>query len=499
MAPRAIISESASSESGSWPRSTSILRTSGSSIVDGDGNRVILKGVGLGGHLNMENFITGFTGHEHEHREALTAVLGKEKAKFYFDRFLEYFFTEKDAEFLASLGMNSIRIPVNYRHFEDDMNPGVIKQEGFRLVDRVVNACAKHGIYVIIDLHTAPGGQNQDWHSDSGITKALFWKFRHFQDRVVNLWIEIARHYRGNPVIAGYNPLNEPADPEHVNVIAFYNRVEKAIRGVDPDHMLFLDGNTYSMDFTHFPEEPLPNSVYACHDYSFFGFPRGGTYTGSTEQKAKLRSSFERKVKFMRAAQVPIYNGEWGPVYASGEENGMSAQEVNQHRIELVREQLLIYREFDIDVHWSIWTYKDINYQGMVYVKPESAYLQLLQPFIQKKKDLSADFWGSNDDKVKHVYDPFFSAIKEWVPEHLHKKKYPSPLWTIERHFERVIRETLLSEYLGWEMAEYFQGKSEQELDQLAASFKFENCNVRDSLNAVLSEDARVTGKSKGA
>ncbi|ORY13439.1 glycoside hydrolase family 5 protein [Clohesyomyces aquaticus] len=475
MAPGAIIANSTPSESKVWPRSQSILRVSGTTIVEGDGQKIILKGVGLGGHLNMENFITGFTGHEHEHREALASVLGKEKAEFYFDRFLDYFFTEKDAEFLASLGLNSIRVPINYRHFEDDMNPRVIKPEGFRLLDRVV---------------TPAQSQNQDWHSDSGITQALFWKFKDFQDRVVNLWQEIAKYYRGNPVIAGYNMLNEPADPEHINVVAFYSRLEKIIRSVDPDHMLFVDGNTYAMDFTHFPSEPLPNAVYACHDYSSYGFPRGGTYTATAEQNAKLRSSFERKVKFMRAANVPIYNGEFGLVYASSPENGLTASEVNAHRLDLLKEQLSIYRE--TDVHWSIWTYKDINYQGMVYTDPASPYMKLLSPFIQKKRDLSADFWGSNDDKVKHIYESLMTAVKEWVPKHLHNKKYPSPLWTIDRHFERIIREALLSEYLGWECAEYFKELEEKDLEVLAASFKIENCILRDGLNRALSEDAKI-------
>jgi hypothetical protein len=274
-------------------------------------------------------------------------------------------------------------------------------------------------------------------------------------------------------------------------LIAFYTRIEKAIRSVDPNHILFIDGNTYAMDFTRFPAEPLPNSVYACHDYSSFGFPRGGTYTGTPEQKAKLRSSFERKVKYMRAANVPIYNGEFGPVYASADENGMSADQVNASRIALLKDQIAIYAE--TDVHWSIWTYKDINYQGMVYMDTASPYMKLLAPFIQKKKDLSADFWGSNDDKVRHVYEPLMTAVKEWVPKHLHNKKYPSPLWTIDRHFERVIRETLLSEYLGWECAEYFEGKSVEELDELAQSFMFENCKVREDLNEVLSRSAVTT------
>ena len=74
-------------------------------------------------------------------------------------QFLEYFFQDEDAAFFASLGLNCIRIPFNYRHFEDDMNPRVLKQEGFKHLDRVIDVCAKYGIYTIIDCHTAPGGK----------------------------------------------------------------------------------------------------------------------------------------------------------------------------------------------------------------------------------------------------------------------------------------------------------------------------------------------------
>lgn len=72
---------------------------------------------------------------------------------------------------------------INYRHFEDDANPRVIKESGFKHLDRVINICTKHQIYTVIDLHALPGGeqntyvsciqtdhtgQNNDWHSDSG-------------------------------------------------------------------------------------------------------------------------------------------------------------------------------------------------------------------------------------------------------------------------------------------------------------------------------------------
>jgi hypothetical protein len=60
-----------------------------------------------------------------------------------------------------------------------------------------------------------------------------------------------------------------------------------------------------------------------------------------------------------------------------------------------------------------------------------------------------------------------------------------------------VVRETLLSEYLGWEFAELFKGKTEEELEELARSFAFENCIKRDGLNKILQEDGRRSGSAQ--
>jgi hypothetical protein len=105
--------------------------------------------------------------------------------------------------------------------------------------------------------------------------------------------------------VAGYNPINEPADPSHTALQAFYSRVEKAIREVDPHHILFLDGNTYAADFSAF-KDILPNCVYAIHDYASMGFPAGQPYTGTEDQKEALQRSYERKVEFMRRHKVPV-------------------------------------------------------------------------------------------------------------------------------------------------------------------------------------------------
>lgn len=88
---------------------------------------------------SMENFITGYPGQENQHRAAMLEVLGPEKYEYFFDKWLEYFFMEEDAKFFASVGMNCLRIPFNYHHFEDDMNPRVLKKEGFKHLDRVID------------------------------------------------------------------------------------------------------------------------------------------------------------------------------------------------------------------------------------------------------------------------------------------------------------------------------------------------------------------------
>jgi hypothetical protein len=87
----------------------------------------------------MENFISGFPGRECQIRAALLKVLGQEKYDFFFDKYLDYFFTDKDGEFLASLGFNCLRLSFNYRHFEDDMNPFVMKEEGFKRLDKAID------------------------------------------------------------------------------------------------------------------------------------------------------------------------------------------------------------------------------------------------------------------------------------------------------------------------------------------------------------------------
>ncbi|TFK51394.1 glycoside hydrolase [Heliocybe sulcata] len=470
----------------------SYIKVSGTKLVDGNGKETILRGAGLGGWMNMENFITGYPGCEFQIREALAEVVGKEKSEFFFDKFLEYFFQEDDAKFFKSLGLNCIRIAFNYRHFEDDMNPRVLKKEGFKHLDRVIDLCSKHGIYTILDLHTAPGGQNTDWHSDAGTHIANFWKHKDFQDRTVWLWGELAKHYVGNTWIAGYNPLNEPTDPTHTTLIHFYNRIYKVIRDVDPHHAIFLDGNTFASDFSHFGDasKNWENTAYSIHDYSVFGFPAAPeAYVSNDTQRHRLRRSYERKREWMDKNGLCVWNGEWGPVYARKEYEGEAWNEINQQRYQVLKDQLDIYNKDRLS--WSIWLYKDIGFQGMVYVSQETPYMTLFKDFLAKKRRLAVDAWGVDDSAVRHLYQPLIDHIKQEVkPEH--QNLYPYPVWTLEGRVGRLTRCILVAEFLVAEWAEHFRGMDEAQLDKVAKSFAFENCLQREGLNKVLTENASL-------
>ena len=147
--------------------------------------------------------------------------------------------------------------------------------------------------------------------------------------------------------IAGYNLLNEPADPQHSGLVNFYDRVHAAIRSVDPDHILFLDGNTYATDFSGFPEDAgtrWTNTAYAIHDYSVFGFPDAPEpYAHTEEQRRRMRRSYEKKRAWLDERGLCVWNGEWGPVYARQEYEGDKMDEINERRYDVLNDQLQLY------------------------------------------------------------------------------------------------------------------------------------------------------------
>ncbi|TMR93680.1 glycoside hydrolase family 5 protein [Nonomuraea basaltis] len=452
-----------------------MLHVSGAQLVTDDNTPVRLRGVGLGGWMNMENFITGYPANESSMRYAVRTVLGEERAELFFDRLLTSFFTEADAALLAGLGMNCVRIPVNYHHWESDDRPFEIDQRGFRHLDRVIGLLGEHGIYSVIDLHALPGSQNQHWHSDNPTHVAAFWQHRHFQDRAVHLWEIIADHYRDNPWVAGYNPVNEPGDVTGKVIGPFYDRLVKAVRAADPDHILFLDGNTYSTDFSIF-REMYENTVFVLHDYALAGFAHGGPYPGYTRgewcDRAELERSFAKRSRFQRETGTPLWVGEFGPVYTGD-------PEVDAQRYQVLRDQLEIYD--GQNVGWSLWTYKDVGLQGLVHTA--GPYLDRFGGFIAKKQRLGADRWGSTMEESADVLAPVHALIETEFPTW---EPYP---WGARYQSDDLIRHILIAQALLPEYAELFRGLGDDDLIALADSFLLEQCVRRLPLLDLLADN----------
>ncbi|HEX3762431.1 MAG TPA: cellulase family glycosylhydrolase [Kofleriaceae bacterium] len=462
-----------------------LLRVQGTQLVRGSGTPVVLRGVGLGGWMNMENFITGYPANESQQRAALRDALGDEGYRRFFDRFLATFFDDADAQFLASIGVNCVRLPFNYRHFEDDDRPFELKDDGFRILDRAIDSCARHRIYTVLDLHALPGYQNQHWHSDNPTHWAQFWTQRHFQDRTVRLWEALAERYRDNPWVAGYNPINEPADPSGQAIAPFYRRLEAAIRAVDKHHVLFLDGNRYSLDF-HMFGDPMPNCVYTAHDYALPGFIDGGGYPGTTRgeyvDRAVVERTFLARTEYMRRTGTPIWIGEFGPVFF-----GDAARDAE--RYQLLRDQLALYHQHGAS--WSLWTYKDIGLQGLVYLPPDAPYLQRIAPVLAKKARLGVDAWGSLDTGIRHILEPIERTFRDEFPDF-----DPFPFGT-QSWVHTLVRHILLAEPLVREFGRCFEGVSPAAAEALADGFRFDRCRVRAPLAELLRE---VTGAgSRGA
>ena len=121
--------------------------------------------------------------------------------------------TREDIRFIARTGANTIRVPFHYKLFTDEDYMGLkADQDGFRRLDDVIGWCRESGLYVILDMHDAPGGQTGDNIDDSYGYPWLF-ESEASQQLFCDIWRRIAKYYRNEPVVLGYDLINEPIAP----------------------------------------------------------------------------------------------------------------------------------------------------------------------------------------------------------------------------------------------------------------------------------------------
>ena len=134
--------------------------------------------------------------------------------------------------------------------------------KGFGLTDSLVSWCAENDMYVILDLHAAPGGQGKDAGiSDYDPSKPSLWESPENQAKTVALWKRLAEHYVDEPWIAGYDLINETnwEMPGNAPLRNLYQEITDSIRSVDDRHIIFIEGNWFAMIL---PDLPHPGMIY---------------------------------------------------------------------------------------------------------------------------------------------------------------------------------------------------------------------------------------------
>jgi hypothetical protein len=298
--------EATSDDPGAAPAAFLPLHQRGTQIVNSAGQPVSLRGVDLGGWLDWEGWIWG-GGYDSETQimTGLATLVGQPAAEHFQAAVENSFISEADIRAIAALGFNVIRVPFNYRILENPLDPFVWKGSGWQLLDNVIHWARKYGVYVVLDMHAAPGGQADAFPYDP--TWPLLWGSVEYQNQMVAMWQAIAARYSTDSAVAGYDLLGEPwPTPNEEALVNLYARAIAAIRSVDTTHMIFLEGARDSRDFS-WAKTPLDsNMVYSPHMYLWS--------RGSVQQ---AQEDLDGYAQLAKAQNVPLWIGEFGENFAS--------------------------------------------------------------------------------------------------------------------------------------------------------------------------------------
>ena len=264
-----------------------------SRLVNRNGETVRLRGVNLGGWLIQENWMCPIVGEDGEWANLDTIEVFEsrgftaEQIQTLFDTYQDNWITEYDLDLIAETGCNVVRVPFWYRNFMTDDTGTWISENpdenpGFLRLDWLIEACGERGMYVILDLHGAPGGQSLN-HCCGTLGENRLYTDETCQLATESLWRAIAARYKDSPVVAAYDVLNEPQNnggfEDHPNYVdswdpaawdsynAVYARLVAAIREVDPAHVISLQGIWRAENLPDPADYGWTNMLYQVHLY----------------------------------------------------------------------------------------------------------------------------------------------------------------------------------------------------------------------------------------
>lgn len=327
---------------------------SGPDLVQPDGSKLFIKGTNLGNWLNPEGYMFRFQRANSARfiNEMFCQLVGPDFTAEFWQLFKDNYITRQDVAFIKRTGSNTIRLPFHYKSFTDEDYMGLTaRQDGFARVDSVVKWCREEGLYLILDMHDAPGGQTGDniddsygypWLFDSPASQKLY----------CDIWRTIANYYKDEPVILGYELFNEPIAPYFENMAELNGKLEglykmgvAAIREVDNNHIILLGGAQWNGNF-----EPLNDStfdskiMYTCHRY-------GGEPT---------KEAIMNFISFRDRVNLPMYMGEIG--HNSNEWMARFCQTMEENNI-----------------GWTFWPYKKADGSSFMGITPPENWNVIVQ------------------------------------------------------------------------------------------------------------------------
>jgi len=266
-----------------------LLKTQGQKIVNDKGENIQLRGLGLGGWMLQEGYMlktADFAGPQYKIKEKIAELIGKEGMENFYEAYLKNGITKQDIDFSAQSGFNSIRLPMHYNLYTLPIENEKIKgqntwlEEGFKMTDDLLKWCKDNKIYLILDLHAAPGGQGNDVNiSDNDKSKPSLWENEENQKKTIALWKKLAERYKDEPWIGGYDLINEPninftgKNPNGTDEMSnaplwkLQREITEAIRTVDKKHIIFLEGNGWGNNYNGLPQLWDDNLAFSFHKY----------------------------------------------------------------------------------------------------------------------------------------------------------------------------------------------------------------------------------------
>jgi len=342
--------------------SQGFLKADGKEIVVEKGEKVLLRGIGLGGWMLQEPYmlqLSNVAGTQTEIRSKITDLIGAENTEKFYSAYRRSMITKRDIDSIRAWGFNSVRLPMHYNLFtlpvekEPVAGKNTWLREGFIFTDSLLKWCRQNQIYLILDLHAAPGGQGNDRPiADVDTLKPQLWESEANRDKTIALWKKLAQQYKKEKWIGGYDLINETNYKMQGNLplLELYLSITREIRKIDKKHIIFIEGNQFANDFTGLTPAWDDNMVYSFHKY----------WNPTTQE------TIQKYVDLREDTNVPLWMGE------SGENNN-----------EWYRGAVKLFESNNIG--WAWWTIKKIgSFSGIMNVKKPGGYQNVIDYWAGK-------------------------------------------------------------------------------------------------------------------